>query len=155
MLFKQKLSAIVVAVLCVPLSMAFGSEPGQQICNAGWTDIPPVFDGVLSEGEYGAAIPVHVTFDDPTTTPGIVPPESSVPDNPDDLSYTIYAVYDEDNLYIAVDVVDDRVISEVYPAGGWDDGVEIFIDGDDVGNDMLKNTANEGFQLIMDAGGDA
>ena len=154
MLFRQKRWTIVVAVLCLPLSVAFGAEPGQQTCTAGWTDTPPVLDGVLGEGEYSAAIPVHVTFEDPTTPPGIsiLGDGRKLPENPDDLSYTIYAMYDAENLYIAVDVVDDIVIKD----GVWDDVVEIFIDGDDVGNDhQAENPGNEGFQLLVDTGGDA
>ena len=165
MLFRQKISAIVVAILCLLLSLAFGSESGQQTYSAHWTDTPPVMDGVLSEGEYGAAIPLHVTFDQPTTTPGVIPPAFHPPDNTDDLSYTIYAMYDEDNIYIAVDVTDDIIFDDgpAYGSPGsewedfdlpfWDDCVELCIDGDDIGNDFQSGPGKEGFKVLVDVGG--
>ena len=163
------LLAILVAVLCVSVNVAFGkkpsSEPGQQMITARWTDTAPGIDGAIGPGEYSAAIPLHVTFVQPTY-PGVVPDlgteyEWPWPENPDDLSYTIYAMYDEDNLYIAVDVADDYVIDDGPDCFGafpwWDDDVEIFVDGDRVGNDITDFFApgKEGFQLVMDAGGDA
>ena len=102
--------ASLLAVVCLPLTSAFAkkpsSEPGQQVITARWTETPTVIDGAIGPGEYSAAIPVHVKFNKPATTPGIVPvvetnPFFPPPDNPDDLSYTISVMYDEDNLYMS------------------------------------------------------
>ena len=80
-------------------------------------------------------------------------------DSPEDLSYTIYAMYDAVNLYIAVDVSDDIVISDSPPEySWWDDDAGIYIDGDEVGNDLQwgrRYAGKEGFNLGMDVGGDA
>lgn len=156
---------ILLAVLHMLLSTAFAADPGQQEYVARWTDAPPTIDGILDTEEYRDAIPLHVTLDDPTTPPGIVPGGTPytlpVPDGPEDLSFTIHALYDAENLYVTVDVVDDIVIDDGpmfsgYEAAWEDDDVEIFIDGDNAGNDFQNNKANkEGFQLLMDVGGDA
>ena len=155
------LFAILVAVLCLSANVAFGkkpsSEPGKQTITARWTDTPADADGVIGPGEYSAAIPVHVKFNKPTTAPGIVPDWMSPPDNQDDLSYTIYAMYDENSLYIAVDVADDIIWDDSPFDAPWhDDDVDIYIDGDEVRNDcQAGDPGREGFQLCYDVGGDA
>ena len=156
---------IFVAILCVSVNVAVGKksspEPGEQTLTARWTDAPTDIDGTIGAGEYSAAIPVHVKFNRPTCAPGIVPDGIAPPENQDDLSYTIYAMYDEENLYIAVDVADDIVIDDGPSYSGveipwFDDDVEIFVDGDGVNNDFAGYIAGkEGFQLAIDTGGDA
>ena len=174
------LSVILLALLCVSVNVAFGngrkpsSEPGQQTMTARWTDTPAVIDGVIGPGEYSAAIPVRVNFNQPTTTPGIAPSHdvgsppygkswNLPPDNPADLSYTIYVMYDDEDLYIAVDVADDIIFDDGPMWGGveqpfFDDCVTLGIDGDEVGNDLwpwyAPNPGKEGFQVLMDVGGD-
>jgi hypothetical protein len=155
--------------------------PGQQVMVARRTTKPVVIDGVFGPGEWSRAIPVHVTAIRPAEAPGIVSwvgLEGGVnpPDNQHDSSFKVYAMYDADNLYIAVDVADDNIISD-NPENPWlDDDVEIFIDGDNQPIDMdaigytvnwapyetppipyppglfgvLPN--NEGFQLVTSAG---
>ena len=159
-------SMILFAVTHLLLSTAFASEPAQQEYVARWTDTPPTIDGALDAEEYREAIPLHVILDDPLTPPGIVPEGTRYalipPDDSNDLSFTIYALYDDENLYIAVDVVDDIVINDGPMYMGqevtWnDDDAEVFIDGDGVGNDCQMGRASaskEGFQLAMDVGGD-
>ena len=51
------------------------------------------------------------------------------PDSPADSSFTIYTLYDDNNLYVAVDVTDDIVICDG-PVPYLDDDAEIMIDGD-------------------------
>jgi len=156
--------ATLLAILWLPLGLAFGdkqtSEPGQQTYTARWTKTPAAVDGVIGPGEYSAAIPCHVELNKPSTAPGLVPDWILPPDNQDDLSYTIYAMYDDENLYIAVDVADDYIINDGPDDWGklpwFDDDVEILLDGDEVGNDMQEGQpGKEGFQLLMDVGGDA
>jgi hypothetical protein len=142
------------------------AEPGQQTMTARWTNSPPSIDGTMGPGEYSAAIPLHVVFNSVELLPGFAPgfdspPEAIAPDNPNDLSFTAYAVYDEDNLYIAVDVADDILCDDGAgndpPDQGdpyIDDGVELFFDGDQVDNDFASFVGNEeGFQLAGDIGG--
>ncbi|NIM99729.1 MAG: hypothetical protein GTO24_17135 [candidate division Zixibacteria bacterium] len=138
------------------------SQPGEQMMTARWAQHgAPVIDGVMGPTEWSAAIPFHVTFSQPTTTPGIIPYWLPSPDNPDDLSFTVYSMYDEENLYIAVDVADDIIIDDSPDDLPWfDDDVEIYVDGDQEGNDISGNgpdevPGKEGFQLLKDVGGDS
>jgi len=154
------------------------TEAGSQKITARRTTKPVVIDGVFSPGEWSAAIPTHVDAVKPFTAPGLIPTAygGGPPKNQDDSSYKLYTMYDEDNLYIAVDVADDNIISD-NPVNPWlDDDVEVFIDGDKQPYDMdaigytvdwapyetppipyppglfgvLPN--NEGFQLVTSAG---
>ena len=123
-----------------------------------WTETPPTLDGVISPGEYSDASPIAVVFDDPNSPPGIVI-EGGVSDSTD-LSFVAYAVYDADNLYIAVDVTDDQIYDDSPDANWKDDCVGIYIDGDKVNNDVIWPDSwppgnKEGFQLLLDVGGDA
>lgn len=133
---------------------------------ARYTKTPPVIDGVFSLAEWGRAVPVYVEgTSSPATPPGVVPniglPYLFPPDSPADSSFTIYALYDENNLYVAVDVTDDIVVCDG-PVPYLDDDAEIMIDGDrqpgdahmafscGPGNPNCPNPVvnNEGFQLV-------
>jgi hypothetical protein len=107
--------------------------PGKQFMVARYTNTPPVIDGVFSPGEWQRAVPVYVNGSTPATAPGVVPniglPYLFPPDSPADSSFTIYALYDDNNLYVAVDVTDDIVICDG-PVPYLDDDAEIMIDGD-------------------------
>jgi len=155
-----KMLVILVLALTGLGTVAF-SQPGQQVFIAYPVDgDPPVIDGVLDEDEYEDSMRLRVTFNDPKNPPGHVPAWLPAPQNWADLSYMFYAVYDEDNLYIAVDVRDDFVIDDGPDCWGkfpwYDDDVEIFVDGDRVRNDIaVEAPGKEGFQLLMDVGGDA
>src|SRR5215831_10934332 len=138
---------------------------GKQFMVARYTHTPPVIDGVFSPGEWRHAIPVYVEGSShPATPPGVVPsiglPYLFPPDSPADSSFKIYALYDDNNLYVAVDVTDDIIICD-RPVPYLDDDVEIMIDSDrqpgDVhmailcgpGNPNCPNPVvnNEGFKL--------
>jgi len=155
---------VVVLLLAEGLTQAYQptTESGKQLIIARQTRKPFTIYGVFSPGEWSAATPIHVDAIRPTDAPGLVPAGINPPNNQDDSSYTIYAMYDAHNLYIAVDVADDNVIAD-NPDNPWlDDDVEIFIDGDNQPFDMdainfipdwfgvLPN--NEGFQLVTSAG---
>jgi hypothetical protein len=143
------------------------TEAGKQRLTARRTTKPVVIDGAFSPGEWSAAIPVHVDAINPGEAPGLVPWQGlayaiNPPNNQDDSSFTIYATYDDNNLYIAVDVVEDKIISDNPVFAHLDDDVEIFLNGDKQPYDLeavrdvpdwfgvLPN--NEGFQLITSAG---
>ena len=88
-------------------------------------------------------------------------------DSPADSSFTIYTLYDKDNLYVAVDVTDDFVFNDG-PVPFLDDDVEVMIDGDRQPGDALfaficgpfnpdcpnPVVNNEGFKLTTSPGGD-
>ncbi|MBT6630985.1 MAG: hypothetical protein HOB49_28470 [Gemmatimonadetes bacterium] len=134
------------------------AEPGTQAHVARWTRSAPTVDGELSPGEYSAAVPLHLTFNQRDRSSGILPGEQMADSKPIDLSYRVLITYDEDNLYIAFDVTDDVLIDDSDVERPWhDDVAEVFIDGDDVGNDyqLCSSCYNrEGFQLLTDIGGD-
>ena len=143
------------------------TEAGKQRITARRTTKPVVIDGAFSPGEWSAAIPVHVDAVKPGQAPGLVPWQGlpyavNPPDNLDDSSFTIYTMYDDNDLYIAVDVVDDKIISDNPVLAFLDDDVEIFLNGDQQPFDLdavrdvpdwfgvLPN--NEGFQVVTSAG---
>lgn len=107
--------------------------PGKQLMVAKYTNTPPLIDGVFSPREWRRAIPVHVVGSTPETAPGVVPniglPFLFPPDSPADSSFTMYTLYDDNNLYVAVDVTDDIVICDG-PVPFLDDDVEVMVDGD-------------------------
>jgi len=143
------------------------TEAGKQVMTARRTTKPVVIDGVFSPGEWSAAIPVHVNAVKPDSAPGLVPWQGlpyalNPPDNQDDSSFTIYAMYDDDYLYVAVEVADNKIFSDNPDLPFLDDDVEIYINGDNQLDDLnairdvpdwfgvLPN--NEGFQLVTSAG---
>jgi len=145
--------------------------PGKQFMVARYTNTPPIIDGIFRPGQWRGASPVYVDGSTPATAPGVVPniglPFLFPPDSPADSSFTIYTLYDDNNLYVAVDVVDDIVICDG-PVPYLDDDVEIMIDGDrqpgDVhmalvcgpNNPNCPNPVvnNEGFKLTTSACGE-
>lgn len=129
------------------------TEAGQQLMTARRTTKPVVIDGVFGSREWSAAIPVHVSAIKPDMAPGLVPWQGlpfvlNPPDNQDDSSFTIRAMYDDTYLYVAVDVADD-IIETGNPVHLWlDDVAEIFIDGDTKSPEDWGVTA---FQLVTSA----
>lgn len=138
---------------------------GQQTLIAHRARGPVVTDGVLGPAEWSAAVPVHVNAVKPRTAPGVVPclpddlPYLVPPDNQDDSSFTLRALYDDQNLYVAVTVADDLLMAvHPWPLLWLDDDVEVLIDGDrqpwDFAVGVFEGVLNkEGFQLITSVGG--
>lgn len=143
------------------------SEPGQQNITARRAKKAVTIDGIFGPGEWSAAVPLHVNAVKPAEAPGLVPfvglPGGfNPPDNPDDSSFTLYTMYDDNYLYVAVDVADDTIFADNPDLPWADDDVEIFIDGDNQPFDLdairdipdwfgvLPN--NEGYQLVTSAG---
>lgn len=93
----------------------------------------PNVDGTINAAEYPGAAPMVVT---PFT--GVYDlPSGDDTFTPDNHSFTAWVVHDNDAVYIAVDVVDDLVVTNSAAAGSedgstWtDDSVEVFFDPDD------------------------
>jgi len=145
--------------------------PGKQVMIAKYTNRPPTIDGVFRPSEWRGAIPVYVDGTTPATAPGVVPnipwlPNLRPPDSPEDSSFTIYTLYDDDFLYVAVDVTDDIVITDS-DVPFLDDDVEVMIDGDRQPGDWVMAIScgpsnpncptpvinNEGFKLTTSARG--
>lgn len=161
---------ILVVLIGLPLGSALGKKPtsgGEQVITARQTDTAPVIDGQMGPGEWSAAVPVHVKFNQWAVEPGVVLldengdffPDFPPPENQDDLSYKVRAIYDNENLYIRVDVADDVIYDDgpcdICP---WnDDDVELFFNGDLVANDFVPpfpGIGKEASQILVDPGGD-
>ncbi len=140
------------------------SRPGQQIMVAYRTHWPVTLDGKIGLFEWSAAMPVCLAAVHPGQAPGVIPkvpdfPYIAVPDSQADLRYTVRTMYDDDSLYVAVEVTDDRLVAvHTYPYLWQDDDVEVMIDGDrqpgDFDRGVFQGVRNqEGFQLITSVGG--
>src|SRR4051794_22752658 len=92
---------------------------GTQTMIARYTSRPIVIDGIFEPAEWSAAIPVHVKANKPGGPPGVVPGFIAPPDNQNDSSFTISAMYDRSNLYVAVDVADNIL---------WSNGPAVWLD---------------------------
>jgi tetratricopeptide (TPR) repeat protein len=121
--------------------------------------VSPVADGRIAPGEYGPGI--EATFDD-DTNPGRLFWMKSRSKAPDDLSVRIHAAHTDRSLFLAFLVRDQFVDASEQDAKHpfFNDSVEVFINGDNVANDVtpglfvVGETGNrEGFQLVADAGG--
>ncbi|WP_074309355.1 sugar-binding protein [Singulisphaera sp. GP187] len=140
----------------------------------------PIADGVIGKNEYGAPVSISWTEDsmlaafqehliDPTkslipgdssTAPIVVDPTKSK--TPADLSLVVYAAYSDKSLFLAFRVRDQFVDADENDRTNpeYNDGVEVFIDGDRVANDFISDPGNgtvrgssEGFQLLVNAAG--
>ncbi len=137
----MKRAYLYAGILLLAVGGAFADQPttvpGQQTIVAHRARQSVVLDGFLGAAEWAAAVPVHVDAVKPVTAPGVVPdlpvalPFLTPPDNQDDSSFTIRAIYDDDNLYVAVTVADDILLAPYSWPNLWlNDDVEILIDGD-------------------------
>jgi hypothetical protein len=124
----------------------------------------PVADGNIADGEYGP--PLKVAYDDDRNPGRLVnmnpdgrQPGGTVP--PRDLSFELYAAHTTQSLFLAFRVTDDFVDDqpEAHDRTFFNDGVEVFFDGDRVPNDYVSlrspqpRSGREGFQLLADVRG--
>ena len=113
---------------------------------ASFKKVAPVADGVINKEEYGPPVTMtwsegntlaafHHYLQDPATQRFFEDPTRSK--QPDDLSMEVYAAYTDQSLFLAFRVHDqfiDAQPDEQRPE--FNDGVEVFIDGDGVPNDF-------------------
>lgn len=124
---------------------------------------PPVIDGVIDDSEWGQAGGFQGNYwsvhPDAKALDGItagVLGLGPLPEDVDDLSFTIYAGYDATDLYIAVRVRDDQPFNDSAEAGTangntWeDDSVEVFVDGANA-NDAAWAAGQIGGQFVITA----
>jgi hypothetical protein len=121
---RYPIGFIALAVLIGPLLRGVpgknSATEDKQVIAARCTRSAPVIDGVMMPGEWRDAVPVRVYFEQPFAEPGVIPldrkgdgiPLYPPPENRDDLSFSVYALYDEENLYILVDVTDQIVFAD-------------------------------------------
>jgi len=124
---------------------------------------PPTIDGVIDPAEWARAGGSQQNYwsvhPDANALDGItagVMGYGPLPQDIDDLSFNIYAGYDDNYLYIGVRVRDDQIFTDSAEAGSrngttWeDDSVEVFVDGNNA-NDANWSAANPGGQYVITA----
>jgi WD40 repeat protein len=118
--------------------------------------VAPTLDGRIGPDEYG--LPVEVRFDD-GRNPGVFWSHSPARSKTlGDYSYRMHTAYTTKALYVTFEVRDQdvRVNSLAARHPHLNDSVELFIDADQVANDLsaVDRAGNrEGFQIICDADG--
>src|SRR5262249_46969040 len=135
--------------------------PASFTIEAQFRAVSPILDGRITSGEYGPA--VEARFDDEANPGRMYAWGKSRSKTPDDLSVHVYTAYTDRALYLAFRVRDQFVDASELDAKTphWNDAVEVYIDGDQVANDLSPVWANvphrwghrEGFQLIADVVG--
>jgi serine/threonine protein kinase len=137
-------------------------KQGRPMLVAPYCATSPIADGVVTAEEYGNAPFVDFTFTPNNRfTAFFTPPNPTGGKQPDDLSVRLRAAYSDQSLFLAFQVrdqfVDDQESDRDRPQ--FNDGIEIFLDGDRVSNDFLfvygqpVKGSSEGFQLIANAAG--
>ncbi len=115
----------------------------------------PVADGTISRDEYGPPLAIDFTGDaNPGRLFSLNSPKLVI--DPKDLSAELFMAYTKTDLFIAVKVRDDVLITNPGLASYLNDSVELYLDGDRVSGDLKPNedTGNrEGFQITSGATG--
>jgi len=151
--------ALLVISTVLPLAIADGADDDAlapspnleildpRVINATFTRRVPIIDGELSPNEWTTAGTSSALF-------SAMPPawqetgvnisgEGIVSD--EDASHLIYAMYDEEYLYLAFNCTDDNISLPTYPSEFWtSDGIEVCLDGA-LDKDTDQRTV-EGFQ---------
>jgi serine/threonine protein kinase len=131
-------------------------RPSSQI-DAPFRATSPVADGKVDPDEYGAGIEARFDRDD---NPGRMWSGGHARrKTPEDLSVRVHAAYTTRSLFLAF-VARDQYVDrgqQEHDQPFTNDGVEVFINGDRVANDLtafgMARGNREGFQLVADAGG--
>lgn len=129
-------------------------------------DTPPTIDGVINTEEWNRAsgasgnswlITPNANLEDGILGGALGDNTGSVPSSAADLSFYIYAGYDSANLYIAVHVTDDIIMTDDAAADSangntWmDDAVEVFLDGDN-SNFATRDTSGTNPEVVGTGG---
>jgi hypothetical protein len=130
--------------------------PAPFTIEAPFRGVTPIADGRIAPGEYGPGI--EATFEGDSNPGRLYAWLKSHSKAPEDLSVRIHAAYTDRSLFLAFRVRDQFVdASDMTPNSN--DSVEVFIDGDQVANDLTPVSSpgrvgnREGFDLISDARG--
>ena len=131
------------------------SPPGPFRLMAPFRTRSPVADGKIGLDEYGP--PLAIDFTDDRNPGRDVFTEPNPARSRDDLSAELYLAYTREDLFVAVKVRDDVLIDNPAVAhSSFNDGIELFLDGDRVGGDLRPNEHagnREGFQAASGAHG--
>ena len=135
-----------------------GTPGGPPRIDAQFLARPPVADGRIEPGEYGAEDGFAFDFTR-DRNPGrfyIFDDKTRSTKDQADLSARMFAAHTNTALFLAVRVRDQFVRADPVAARApfLNDSVELYLDGDRVPNDLLSVTAagnREGFQLIADS----
>ncbi|MFB0555551.1 MAG: sugar-binding protein, partial [Phycisphaerae bacterium] len=101
---------------------AYAAEADIEIPSVGYPK--PILDGVMDDVWLLSTEQVMTLF------------TGEEPTSPEDCSASWWALWDEEYLYVLVNVIDEALIQDSDPSQGWlDDRVEIFIDGDNAKDD--------------------
>ncbi|MBE7503295.1 MAG: hypothetical protein HS113_24015 [Verrucomicrobiales bacterium] len=127
----------------------------------------PTIDGVISPdewtraggaaGDFWAVTVVTDADGNPALRGGTIGDAGTIPTDNTDLSYVIYAGFDAQNLYVAVRVKDNLLVSDDAAEGSangntWmDDSVEVFVDGDN-SNYPNRDTTGTNPQVVGSGG---
>jgi hypothetical protein len=152
-------SLALIGLMGLPAAGQDVTDEGRPLITAVRTGLAPSIDGQVTPQEWKNSAPVHVEASDPTQQPGVVPLRGDgtfnprvfpPPEDEQDLSFDIRAMYDDQFLYVAVVVTDDAIFHD--SPGAWeDDDVELLIDGDRA---IESEAGLELSQLLCDAGGE-
>jgi hypothetical protein len=163
------LGLLVLVALCalgLLLYRRYGLRPSERpTIVVRYRDVSPVADGVIGEKEYGPGVTIAWTADNTLAAFEHVIGDSTNNKPAADLSITLQTAYTNTSLFFAFKVTDQFVDAQKTdrPPATFNDGVEIFIDGDRVSNDFgqgpigsgpfPRTGTEEGFQLLADAAG--
>jgi hypothetical protein len=137
-----------VGIVCALISQSASAQPLAQIKK---TATPPVIDGNVNDAAWASAN-VHGTAE---FFQGGAPLEPS-----DDINLEWRALWDNTNLYVMAKINDDAIVNSLDDFGGpdsgnWeDDGVEFYIDAQDLNNTEFNPGADpdgDGIPLGADA----
>jgi hypothetical protein len=127
--------------------------------------VAPVADGAIGDKEYGPGLTIAWTEDNTLAAFENAIGDLTTNKPATDLSITLYTAYTDTSLFLAFRVRDQFVDAQTtdYAPATFNDGVEVFIDGDRVSNDfgqgpivagiLPRTGSEEGFQLLADAAG--
>ena len=134
-----------------------GTPGGPPQIDAPYQPESPVADGLISSGEYGDGDGFAFDFAD-DRNPGrsyLFEEATHATKDPSDLSVRMHAAHTKTALFLAFQVRDQHIQADpvVAKIPYKNDGVELFLDGDRIPNDLTVVTTLgnlEGFQLIAD-----
>jgi hypothetical protein len=127
----RKLICLVCFILVLGLAgYVLAAEADIEIPSVGYPK--PILDGVMDDAWLLSTEQVMTLF------------TGEEPTSPEDCSGSWWALWDEEYLYVLVNVTDEALVQDSDPAQGWlDDRVEIYVDGD---NAKGASTDNNDYQ---------
>jgi len=112
------------------------------ITDINYTEYAPKIDGV-ADMHWDAASPIFGNL-------RMGSPIKEKLDSEDDLEYTWKALWDTDNLYLFIDVIDDTLVLDGTATSWEDDQIELWLDGDGSMNTTYDGVNDWGFGFQYD-----